>query len=99
MFTVVRTAEAMPGKVLDAITWGKNVAAIAERALGHEVTFSVAFGGHQAEVAWISKFDSAAELDEVPAKLMAYPGYVEAIKKAETLTVPGTQRDHFWRTM
>jgi hypothetical protein len=46
--------------MLDAIAWGKNVAAIAERALGHEVTFSVAFGGHQAELAWTIEFDNAA---------------------------------------
>jgi hypothetical protein len=46
--------------MLDAIAWGKNVAAIAERVLRHEVTSSVAFGGHQAEVAWTSEFDNAA---------------------------------------
>jgi hypothetical protein len=99
MITVVRTAEAMPGKMLDAVAWGKDVATIAKRVLGHDVNFSVAFGGHQSEIAWISQFDNAAEIEEVPAKLMADREYVSAVKKAENLTVPGTQRDHFWKAM
>jgi hypothetical protein len=99
MITTVRTVQAMPGKIFDAITWGKEIAAIVKRVTGHELTVSLSFGRNVAEVAWIGKVDNASQIEENFAKLSADKDYVNVLKKAEGLVVPGSGRDRYWRTV
>lgn len=99
MITTVRTVKTMPGKVFDAIAWGKEIAVIVKRVTGRELTVCLSFGRNVGEVAWISKFDSASQIEENLAKLSADREYVNVLKKAEDLVVPGSGRDHYWRSV
>jgi hypothetical protein len=99
MITTIRTVQALPGKVFDAIAWGKEIAAIVKRVTGRELTVSLSFGRAVAEVSWISRFDNASEIEESFTKLFADRDYVNVLKKAEGLVVPGTAQDHYWRSV
>jgi hypothetical protein len=99
MITFIRTVQAMPGKVFDAIAWGKEGAAVFKRVTGRELSVSLAFGGNVTELAFISHYDNAAQIEETFAKLLADREYVSFVKKAEGLTIPGTGHDHLWKSV
>lgn len=99
MITTIRTVNYMPGKLFDAIAWGKEIAAIVKRVTGRELSVSIAFGGNVTELAWIAQYDSASQIEEAFKKLLADKEYVGILKKAESLVVPGTAQDHYWRAV
>lgn len=96
MITLVRSATVLPGKLGEAIAWGKEGVAIIKRVTGKEVAFCTAFGGQISGVAWISQYDSVAQIEDDLAKLMADREYAAALTKA-TMFVPGSGHDQMWR--
>ena len=97
MITAIRTANAIPGKIGQALIWGKEVATIAERVTGKKVAMSVSFGGATGGIAWTWQFDNAGQVEDALSKLMADRDYLTAIAKAESLLVPGSVQDQMWR--
>jgi len=97
MITLVRSAQTVPGKFAEAVAWGKETTAIVKRVTGKELAFCIAFGGTIGELAWISQYDSAAQLEDLTTKLTADREYGTALTKAAQLFVPGTGHDQMWR--
>jgi len=97
MITFVRTAVAAPGKLGEALMWGKEITAIVKRVTGKDMAVANPFGGGVTEVAWIAQWDSVAQADEALSKLMTDREYVSALGKAANLLVAGTARDHIWK--
>jgi len=97
MITFVRTAIAAPGKLGEALVWGKEIAGIVKRATGNDMAVANPFGGAVTEVAWIAQWESVAKADEALSKLMADREYVTALTKAANLLVAGSARDHIWK--
>jgi hypothetical protein len=54
MITFVRTAVAAPGKLGEALMWGKEITAIVKRVTGKEMAIASPFGGAVTELAWIA---------------------------------------------
>ena len=97
MITAIRTANAIPGKIGEAVIWGKELAKIAERVTGTKVTSFISFGGAAGGMAWTWQFDNAGQVEDALSKLMADREYLTAITKAESLIVPGSIQDQMWR--
>jgi len=97
MITFVRTAVAAPGRLGEALMWGKEITAIVKRVTGKDMAVANPFGGAVTEVAWIAQWDSVAQADEALSKLMADREYVTALTKAANLLVAGSARDRIWK--
>ena len=97
MITLIRTATAIPGKLGEAVVWGKEVATIVERVTGKKTTVSMAFGGLAGGIAWTVQYDNAAQVEEAVSKLNADKEYLSALTKAQNLFVPGSGHDQMWR--
>jgi hypothetical protein len=97
MITFVRTATAAPGKLGEAIVWGKEISAIVKRVTGKDMAVANPFGGAVTEVAWIAQWDSVGQADEAFVKLMADREYTTALTKEGQLLVAGSARDHIWK--
>jgi DNA-binding transcriptional regulator LsrR (DeoR family) len=99
MITLVRTATALPGKIGEAVVWGKEVAAIVERVTGMKGMISTTFGGQLGGIAWTAQYDNAAQVEEAVSKLNADRDYLTALAKAQNLFVPGSGHDQMWRRL
>jgi hypothetical protein len=97
MITFVRTIVAAPGKSLDVVAQAKEMAALVKRVTGADLAVGAALGGTFGEIAWITHYESLAQMDEANVKMMADPEFRVASKKFENLLVPGASRDHIWR--
>jgi hypothetical protein len=97
MITVIRTAAALPGETAEALAWAKEIAALIRRITGKDQVVATAFAGMLAEIAWIGHYDSVAQYDELRTKVLADGNYMEALKKARNLFMPGSDRDQVWK--
>jgi hypothetical protein len=97
MVTFVRTIQAMPGKIVDALAAAKEMAALVKRATGVDVATGASFGGSFSEIAWIADYDSVAHMEVASDKMLADADVRAAMKKFEHLLVPGASRDRIWR--
>jgi len=97
MITVVRTASALPGMTSEAISWAKEVATLVKRVTGKEQVVATAFAGLLSDIAWIAQYNNIAEFDDLRTKVAADDHYIDALKKARHLFVPGSLRDHVWK--
>jgi hypothetical protein len=97
MITVVRTASALPGETGDAVAWAKEVAKLVKRVTGKEQVVATAFAGLLSDIAWIAEYDNITQFDELRTKVLSDEQYIEALKKARNLFVPGSLRDHVWK--
>ena len=97
MITFVRTAQALPGKIGDAVAWGKEIAATVKRITGKDVAVCAGVGGPISEIAWIAHYDSMGQAEEVFGKLMADREYMTLVSKAQPLFIPGSGHDRFWK--
>jgi hypothetical protein len=97
MITVIRTATAFPGMSGEALSWAKEIAALLKRETGKDQLVCTAFAGLLAEIAWIGQYDSVAQYDEMRSKVIANREYIETVKKARQMFVPGSERDQIWK--
>ena len=97
MITFVRSLTVQPGKIGEAVGWGKELVGIVKRVTGKDLALCTSFGGAIGALAWIGNYDSMAQIEDTLAKLMADREYLAAIGKAGQLAVPGSGHDQFWR--
>ena len=97
MITAIRTANAIPGKIGEAVIWGKELAKIAERVHRNESDLVYKLWRRGRGMAWTWQFDNAGQVEDALSKLMADREYLTAITKAESLIVPGSIQDQMWR--
>jgi hypothetical protein len=97
MITVIRTVTAYPGMTGEAVAWAKKIAAMVKRVTGKEQVVSTSFAGMLADIAWIGQYDSVAQYDEFRTKVITDHEYIDALKKARELFVPGSDRDQIWK--
>jgi hypothetical protein len=77
----------------DAVAWARQIATIVERATGKEQVVCTAFAGLLSDIAWIGRYDSVGEYDDLRTKVISDHDYVAAARKARNLFVPGSERD------
>jgi hypothetical protein len=97
MITFVRSVTAQPGKIGEAVAWGKEIVRIVKRATGKDITLCTSFGGAIGGVAWIVQYDNMGQAEEFLMKLLGDHDYVTALATAQQLFVPGSGHDQFWK--
>ena len=97
MITVVRTVTTLPGETGAAVAWAKEVAAIVRRVTGKDQIIATSFAGMLADIAWIGQYNSVGQYDELRTKVLADKEYVDALKRARQLFMPGSDRDQIWK--
>jgi hypothetical protein len=97
MITVIRTVTAFPGMTGEAVAWAKEMAAMVKRITGKEQTIATSFAGMLADIAWIGYYDSVGQYDEFRTKVINDHQYIDALKKARQMFVPGSDRDQIWK--
>ena len=97
MVAFVRTVDAMPGKLRDALVAGREIAAIHKRLFGTELFVGTAFGGKVSEVAFIGQYDSVQKIADMLSQLNADPAYQDALKPLAAAMIPGSGRDQIWQ--
>ena len=97
MITVIRTATAFPGMTGEALSWANEIAALVKRTTGTEQIVCSSFGGMLAEIAWIGRYDSVGQYDEMRTKVLGDGEYRAALKKARDLFTPDSGRDQIWK--
>ena len=50
-----------------------------------------------AEIAWIGRYDSVGQYDEMRTKVLGDSEYQAALKKARDLFTPDSGRDQIWK--
>ena len=88
----------MPGKTFECMSLAKEFVGIVKHVTGRDLTVASSIGGSAAAVAFITTYDSLAEMEELLPKLMASAEYQTALKKAEHIVVPGSTHDQIWRS-
>ena len=86
MITVIRTATAFPGMTGETLSWAKQIAALVKRITGTEQIVCSSFGGMLAEIAWIGRYDSVGQYDEMRTKVLGDGEYRLRLKKRETFS-------------
>ena len=81
----------------EAVSWAKEIAAAVKRVTGKEQIVATSFAGMLADIAWIGHYNTVGQYDEFRTKVMADHQYIEALKKARNLFVPGSDRDQIWK--
>ena len=86
MYLFSRSTIATLGREFDAIPAAIEVGAMVTKITGREVNvFTAHFGAPGGSVMWSARADSLADLEEVTAKLMADPGYLEKLESMNGL--------------
>ena len=85
MITVIRTATAFPGMTGEAIVWAKDVAALVKRVTGKEQFVCTSFGGMLADIAWIGRYDSVGQYDEMRTKVVSDEEYRTVLQESPKL--------------
>jgi hypothetical protein len=99
MITAARSAQAMPGKLGEAIALLKEIAAFVKSKHGLEVQIKVQIAGPVGRLSWISNFDSLADYEATSNKILADKEYHALVGKAAGAFIPGHTHETLWRTV
>ena len=99
MIAITRTASIAPGKTGDAMAYGHEIAKYIKEKHGATFEVLMPIGGNPARIAWHARLANLGEWEALTAKLMADKQYMEIVSKQSSTFLPGSVRDHFWRTI
>jgi hypothetical protein len=69
----------------EAIVWAKEVAALVKRVTGKEQFVCTSFGGMLADIAWIGRYDSVGQYDEMRTKVVSDEEYRTVLQESPKL--------------
>jgi hypothetical protein len=98
----MRTAQIRDGKFLEAIAWGKETAAYAEKKFGTaKIGTWIDCFGDLGTIRWTVEFPDMGALDKAQVALLADADYWKLIKKAADaqLFIDGRTTDHVYREL
>jgi len=99
MIHFVRTSSVAPGKMADAMTFAKKIAAYLAKKPGIKVEVSVPVAGPPNRIAWHSQHRDLAEFETVMNKLNSDSKYAALLRDGPKLFMPGTANDALWRSV
>jgi hypothetical protein len=72
----------------DAVAWAKEIASIVERATGKEQVVCTAFAGLLSDIAWIGRYDSVGEYDDLRTKVISDHDMSRQLRRREISLFP-----------
>ncbi|SMC05678.1 NIPSNAP protein [Sulfobacillus thermosulfidooxidans DSM 9293] len=82
----VRSAVMRPERVLDAMTWAKQVTAYVNTLSEHQMFALYPFTGNQRQILWTCRHESLESLEQWIARVRDDAGYIRMVETAQ----PGT---------
>lgn len=99
MITVFRSASILPGKLMSALAFAKQVAAYVTDVTGVESSVAMPFGGNPMRIGWASRYDNLGAVEATLGKLLADAKYQEMVAKGGENFIAGSVHDEIWRTI
>jgi hypothetical protein len=96
----VRKAQALPGKEVEAIKFGTEIAKMVADIVGVEVIVGQQIGGPIGQIGWRATYADMAVFEKAMSKINANEPYRQHIAKhLPSIFMPGSGRDELWRTL
>ena len=99
MIRFVRASSIVPGKLVDALAFAKEVSAYVEKNHNQKLEVMMPVGGNPHRIAWRSEYANLGALEEFQSKTMKDPKFLELLSKAGPIFIPGSVNDSIWRTI
>jgi hypothetical protein len=96
MIVFVRTANFARGKTAEAIAFAQKIAEHIKDKHGVELQILLPVGGNPLRVAWTSRHDSLADVEQLLGKLMADQDYMNMVREGGENFIEGSINDQMW---
>jgi len=98
MISFVRTGDIAPGKGVAAAAFAQKIVDYWKANYGRELQLMRPIGGNPNRIAWVGRYKDLAEFDEVSARTMADPKYLDLLVTGGELWIAGSIHDQLWRS-
>ncbi len=99
MITISRTASIAPGKTASTIGFAKEVAAYIKQNYGVDLEVMIPIGGNPLRIGWVGRYKDLAAWEDLTAKGLADPAYMQMVAKGADNFIPGSVHDSIWRSL
>jgi hypothetical protein len=99
MIRWTRSAEIAPGKIIDAIQWGKEIAEFVNKKHGAQSMVYIDIFGEYGKIRWFWDCEDLATLEKVANKINVDPEYLKILNRGTALLVSGSVWDTVMRKM
>jgi hypothetical protein len=99
MVRFVRTASILPGKLMDALAFAREVSEHIQKQYGVKVEVLMPVGGNPQRIAWKADYASLGALEDMQSKFLADQKYLEITAKGSLSFIAGSINDAIWRTV
>jgi len=99
MILFSRTADIAPGQLVPAVGFAKKVSAYLASEYGLKIDVSVPVGGNAFSLHWTTTFPNLQQFEDVNAKLMQDPKYIDMVSTSASSFIAGTTRDALYKTI
>jgi len=98
MITISRTMATTGEKFAGAVRFAHECAAYIKSKTGVDFKVEVPVGGNPMRFRWIAQLESLSAFEQVNAKLMSDPKYMDMVAKTTQHVLPGTSLDEIWQS-
>jgi hypothetical protein len=99
MITFVRTASIAPGKVVEALTFAHQVAALTEKITGVKIGVTMLVGGgNPFRIAWVGMEVDLGAFEATMVKMTSNSEYMKLVESSASFFLPGSAHDELWRS-
>jgi len=99
MIRWTRSARIVPGKFMEAIQWGKEIAEFSNKKHGFQTTVYLDSFGEYGTIRWFWDCADLATLEKMGAQLLTDPEYLQRLSKAAEFLLPGSVFDTVMRSI
>jgi dsRNA-specific ribonuclease len=96
MIVFVRTANIARGKTANAIAFAQKIAEYIKDKHGVELQVLLPVGGNPLRVAWTSRHESLADVEQLLGALMADQDYMNTVSEGSVNFIEGSISDQMW---
>ena len=99
MITFIRTSSIAPGKVVEALTFAHQIAALVEKITGVKIGVTMPIGsGNPFRIAWVAMEADLGAFEATTAKVTSNSEYMKLVESSASYFLPGSAHDELWRS-
>lgn len=99
MIYFLRSATIAPGKMVNAMSFAREIAEFLKTKTGISVTIGMPIGGQANRIGWFVEYENLATLDETQTKLLKDSEYLAMVARGGENFIAGSAHDFIWRTL
>jgi len=97
MITISRTMATSGERFAGAVRFAHECAAYIKSKTGVDFKVEVPVGGNPMRFRWIAQLESLSAFEQMNAKLLSDPKYMDMVAKTTQHVLPGTSLDEIWQ--